>query len=126
MERGAETSGCFNGSADAASSSFIMKVQHLIERCLTFYLDREECAQALFTHAAIDPIITRTVWKELEKTNTEFFRQYNRERVTRKSSLVTMDSNADIENNSSLSSLTQESLEDISSEIKTRISTRRS
>ncbi|MCO5595007.1 hypothetical protein L7F22_049044 [Adiantum nelumboides] len=69
---------------EAYSQSYIMKVQHLIERCLIFYLDREECVEALFQHAEIDPIITRTVWKELEKENQDFFERYNNsERDTR-------------------------------------------
>ncbi|MCO5610948.1 hypothetical protein L7F22_065195 [Adiantum nelumboides] len=77
---------------EEASQSYIMKVQHLIERCLTLYLDREECVEALFQHAGIDPIITRTVWKELEKENQEFFERYNNsERVARKQPDITRD-----------------------------------
>ncbi|KAI5084438.1 hypothetical protein GOP47_0000607 [Adiantum capillus-veneris] len=74
---------------DEASQSFIRKVQHLIERCLTLCLDKEECVKALFQHAGIDPIVTRTVWKELEKANQEFFEQYYKsERIVRKHSDV--------------------------------------
>ncbi|KAI5060134.1 hypothetical protein GOP47_0024554 [Adiantum capillus-veneris] len=71
---------------DAAScAAFIIKVQHLIERCLTFYMDAEECVKALYKHAGIHPIVTTTVWKELEKANHDFFQDYHKTRLTRKS-----------------------------------------
>ncbi|KAK4776192.1 hypothetical protein SAY87_024153 [Trapa incisa] len=38
---------------------------------------REECMEALSKHASIPPIVTSTVWKELEKENKEFFEAYN-------------------------------------------------
>ncbi|CAK9312357.1 unnamed protein product [Citrullus colocynthis] len=51
-------------------------VQHLIERCLLFHMSRDECVKALAHHANIRPLITLTVWKELQKENSEFFRAY--------------------------------------------------
>ncbi|KRH36210.1 hypothetical protein GLYMA_10G291000v4 [Glycine max] len=51
-------------------------VQHLIEKCLIFHMTKEECMEALSKHANINPIITSTVWKELEKENKEFFEPY--------------------------------------------------
>ncbi|CAA6654876.1 unnamed protein product [Spirodela intermedia] len=62
-----------------AAASYIRMVQHLIEECLVFRMTREECAEALSKHANIKPIITSTVWKELEKENREFFEAYARE-----------------------------------------------
>ncbi|CAA7392788.1 unnamed protein product [Spirodela intermedia] len=64
---------------DAASASYIRMVQHLIEKCLIFHMSQEECVEALFKHANIKPVITSTVWKELEKENREFFEAYDRE-----------------------------------------------
>ncbi|XP_021679057.1 uncharacterized protein LOC110663889 isoform X2 [Hevea brasiliensis] len=51
-------------------------VQHLIEKCLIFHMTKEECMEALSKHANIEPIITSTVWNELEKENKEFFDAY--------------------------------------------------
>ncbi|KAF9598064.1 hypothetical protein IFM89_024051 [Coptis chinensis] len=53
-------------------------VQHLIEKCLMFHMNEDECMDALSKHANIKPIITRTVWKELEKENKEFFEAYKK------------------------------------------------
>ncbi|XP_042423932.1 uncharacterized protein LOC122011616 isoform X4 [Zingiber officinale] len=36
----------------------IRLVQHLIERCLTFHLDREDCARVLAKRANIQPVVT--------------------------------------------------------------------
>lgn len=36
------------------------QVQHLIEKCLTFHMSKEECMEALSKHAKIDPVITST------------------------------------------------------------------
>ncbi|CAA0836440.1 Plant protein 1589 of unknown function [Striga hermonthica] len=36
--------------------------------------------EALSQHANIKPVITSTVWKELEKENTEFFEAYAKRR----------------------------------------------
>ncbi|CAK9176529.1 unnamed protein product [Ilex paraguariensis] len=59
------------------SASYIHMVQHLIEKCLIFRMTKEECMEALSNHANIKPVITSTVWKELEKENKEFFEAYN-------------------------------------------------
>ncbi|XP_070037954.1 uncharacterized protein [Nicotiana tomentosiformis] len=63
-----------------------MQVQHLIEECIIFKMSREECMEALAKHANIQPIITSTVWKELEKENKEFFEAYNKTREEKSSS----------------------------------------
>ncbi|MQL82856.1 hypothetical protein Taro_015341 [Colocasia esculenta] len=67
------------GDASSSSASYIRTVQHLIEKCLTFHMSKEECMEALSKHAKIDPVITSTVWGELEKENKEFFESYARE-----------------------------------------------
>ncbi|KAI3508619.1 hypothetical protein L1887_23628 [Cichorium endivia] len=59
-----------------SSASYIHMVQHLIEKCLIFRMSKEECMEALSKHANIKPVITSTVWKELEKENKEFFESY--------------------------------------------------
>ncbi|XP_059309831.1 uncharacterized protein LOC132060956 [Lycium ferocissimum] len=59
-----------------SSASYIHMVQHLIEKCLIFQMTKEECMEALSKHANIKPVITATVWKELEKENKEFFESY--------------------------------------------------
>ncbi|KAF8397554.1 hypothetical protein HHK36_016473 [Tetracentron sinense] len=59
-----------------SSASYIRMVQHLIEKCLIFHMTKEECMEALSKHANIEPVITSTVWKELEKENKEFFEAY--------------------------------------------------
>ncbi|PIA52979.1 hypothetical protein AQUCO_01000681v1 [Aquilegia coerulea] len=43
-------------------------------------MTKEECMEALSKHADITPVITSTVWKELEKENKEFFEEYWRNR----------------------------------------------
>lgn len=53
------------------------KVQHMIEKCLIFHMTKEECMEALTKHATIEPVITSTVWNELEKENKEFFEAYS-------------------------------------------------
>ncbi|CAF2266978.1 hypothetical protein BRARA_D00421 [Brassica rapa] len=62
--------------ADSSSASYIHMVHHMIEKCLIFNMSKEECVEALFKHANITPVITSTVWKELEKENKEFFKAY--------------------------------------------------
>ncbi|RDX87906.1 hypothetical protein CR513_30570, partial [Mucuna pruriens] len=57
-------------------ASYIHMVQHLIEKCLIFHMTKEECMEALSKHANINPVITSTVWSELEKENKEFFEPY--------------------------------------------------
>ncbi|KAM3325354.1 hypothetical protein P3S67_000479 [Capsicum chacoense] len=70
-----------------SSAQYIHMVQHLIEECILFNMNQEECMDALFKHANIQPIITSTVWKELEKENKEFFDAYNKKtREERRSS----------------------------------------
>lgn len=59
-----------------STASYIRMVQHLIEKCLLFNMNQDECVEALSKHANIMPVITNTVWKELEKENREFFEQY--------------------------------------------------
>ncbi|XP_010253343.1 PREDICTED: uncharacterized protein LOC104594647 [Nelumbo nucifera] len=63
-----------------SSASYIRMVQHLIEKCLLFHMTKEECMEALSRHANINPVITSTVWKELEKENKEFFDAYMKSR----------------------------------------------
>ncbi|KAF5175238.1 hypothetical protein FRX31_035176 [Thalictrum thalictroides] len=65
-------------AADSSSAAYIRMVQHLIEKCLIFHMSEDECMEALSKHADIKPVITRTVWKELEKENKEFFEAYKR------------------------------------------------
>lgn len=59
-----------------SSASYIYMVHHLIEKCLIFHMTKEECMDALSKHANINPVITATVWNELEKENKEFFETY--------------------------------------------------
>ncbi|XP_057471366.1 uncharacterized protein LOC130760168 [Actinidia eriantha] len=66
-----------------SSSSYIHLVQHLIEECILFNMSREECMDALSKYANILPVITSTVWKELEKENKEFFEAYAKKREER-------------------------------------------
>ncbi|XP_061372270.1 uncharacterized protein LOC133314760 [Gastrolobium bilobum] len=66
------------GDSSSSSASYIHMVQHLIEKCLIFHLTKEECMEALSKHANINPIITSTVWNELEKENKEFFEPYKK------------------------------------------------
>ncbi|CAL8165142.1 unnamed protein product [Prunus armeniaca] len=61
----------------------INQVHHLIEECIIFNMSKEECMEALSKHANIKPIITSTVWKELEKENKEFFEAYTKNREAR-------------------------------------------
>ncbi|XP_057475792.1 uncharacterized protein LOC130763811 [Actinidia eriantha] len=60
-----------------SSASYILMVQHLIEKCLIFHMTKEECMEAVSKHASIEPVITSTVWNELEKENKEFFEAYS-------------------------------------------------
>ncbi|CAL5420082.1 unnamed protein product [Camellia sinensis] len=72
-----------------SSTSYIRMVQRLIEECIIFKMSKEECMEALSNHANIQPIITSTVWKELEKENKEFFEAYAKSREERGSELET-------------------------------------
>ncbi|GMH10130.1 hypothetical protein Nepgr_011971 [Nepenthes gracilis] len=67
-----------------SSAAYIRMVQHLIEECIIFNMSREECMEALSKHANIKPVITSTVWKELEKENKEFFEAFEEQREQRK------------------------------------------
>ncbi|XP_059651258.1 uncharacterized protein LOC132298910 isoform X3 [Cornus florida] len=51
-------------------------VQHLIERCLQLYMNRDEAVKTLLNRAKIDPGFTTLVWQKLEEENAEFFRAY--------------------------------------------------
>ncbi|XP_010908879.1 uncharacterized protein [Elaeis guineensis] len=75
---------------DSSSASYIRMVQHLIEKCLLFHMNKQECVDALSKHANIKPVITSTVWTELVKENKEFFEAYNREREEWLSEMETM------------------------------------
>ncbi|XP_031487839.1 uncharacterized protein LOC116255892 [Nymphaea colorata] len=68
-----------------ASAAYIRLVQHLIEKCLLFNMNQEECVETLSRHANIKPVITTVVWKELEKENKGFFEAYSREMGNRRS-----------------------------------------
>ncbi|XP_042418306.1 uncharacterized protein LOC122006759 isoform X1 [Zingiber officinale] len=67
-------------SSSSSSASYILMVQHLIEKCLLFHLNKDECVDALSHHAHVNPVITSTVWSELEKENKEFFEAYGKNR----------------------------------------------
>ncbi|KAK3165906.1 hypothetical protein QOZ80_1AG0039180 [Eleusine coracana subsp. coracana] len=67
-----------DGSSSPAS--YIRLVQHLIEKCICYKMNKEECMETLEKHAKIMPVITSTVWKELEKENREFFETYKKDR----------------------------------------------
>ncbi|KAK8994646.1 hypothetical protein V6N11_045721 [Hibiscus sabdariffa] len=41
-------------------------------------MSKEECMEALSKHAHIKPLITSTVWNELEKENKDFFEAYRK------------------------------------------------
>ncbi|XP_050204991.1 uncharacterized protein LOC126655034 [Mercurialis annua] len=55
---------------------YITMVHHLIERCLILHMSRDQCVKALAEHATIPPLVTITVWRELQKENSGFFRAY--------------------------------------------------
>ncbi|KAI4384457.1 hypothetical protein MLD38_002612 [Melastoma candidum] len=57
-------------------ASYIHLVHHLIEKCLIYRMTKEECMEALSKDAKIEPVVTSTVWNELEKENKEFFEAY--------------------------------------------------
>ncbi|KAK4279460.1 hypothetical protein QN277_011241 [Acacia crassicarpa] len=71
-----DSSSSRSSSSSASAASYVHMVQHLIEKCLTFHMTKEECMEALSKHANIKPVITSTVWNELEKENKEFFEAY--------------------------------------------------
>ncbi|KAK1271172.1 hypothetical protein QJS04_geneDACA019983 [Acorus gramineus] len=53
-------------------------------------MNKEECMEALSKHANIKPVITSTVWKELQKENKEFFEAYDKQREDRILEMETM------------------------------------
>ncbi|KAF0933323.1 hypothetical protein E2562_017948 [Oryza meyeriana var. granulata] len=67
-----------DGGASSSPASYIRLVQHLIEKCICYNMNKEECMETLEKHANIKPVITSTVWKELEKENREFFDTYKK------------------------------------------------
>ncbi|XP_050238870.1 uncharacterized protein LOC126688274 [Mercurialis annua] len=71
------------GDQDQSSAAYIHMVHHLIEECIVFNMTKEECMQALSKHANINPLITSTVWNELEKENKEFFESYKKKKEER-------------------------------------------
>ncbi|XP_074570770.1 uncharacterized protein LOC141827427 [Curcuma longa] len=58
------------------AARYIRLVQHLIERCLTFHLDREDCVRVLAKRANIQPVVTNAVWDGLQRENPGFFDFY--------------------------------------------------
>ncbi|KAM7264513.1 hypothetical protein ACFE04_002196 [Oxalis oulophora] len=74
---------------DHTSASYIHMVHHLIEECILFNMNKEECMEALYKHANIKPVITSTVWNELEKENKEFFEAYSSSQQHIRSSTTT-------------------------------------
>ncbi|CAK9147230.1 unnamed protein product [Ilex paraguariensis] len=52
-------------------------------------MSKEECMEAISKHANIQPVITSTVWKELEKENKDFFEAYTNSREERASEMET-------------------------------------
>ncbi|MCL7026772.1 hypothetical protein MKW94_007612 [Papaver nudicaule] len=94
---------------DSSSASYIHMVQHLIEKCLLFHMTKEECMEALSKHANIKPVITSTVWKELEKENRDFFEAYARNRGERMSESETTQKIQEMLSESSATSLSRRS-----------------
>ncbi|XP_051230798.1 uncharacterized protein [Lolium perenne] len=68
---------------DDSPASYIRMVHHLIEKCMTFGMSMEECMEALSKRADVQPVVTSTVWKELEKENRDFFDRYKQLRAER-------------------------------------------
>ncbi|KAI4319532.1 hypothetical protein MLD38_033119 [Melastoma candidum] len=67
-------------SSPSSPASYIHLVHRLIEECILFNMNKEECMDALSKHARIQPIVTSTVWKGLEKENPGFFDAYAKQR----------------------------------------------
>ncbi|KAI4300158.1 hypothetical protein L6164_033567 [Bauhinia variegata] len=82
---------------DDSSASYIHLVHRLIEECLLFNMSKEECMEALSKHANIKPVITSTVWQELEKENKEFFEAYSRRIAEEKLQRASDDSEREFE-----------------------------
>ncbi|WOL15798.1 hypothetical protein Cni_G24579 [Canna indica] len=58
------------------AARYIRLVQHLIEKCLTFHMERDDCVRVLAKHANIQPVITNAVWDGLLRENPGFFGSY--------------------------------------------------
>eukprot|EP00271_Cylindrocystis_brebissonii_P000812 TRINITY_DN10_c0_g1_i1.p1 TRINITY_DN10_c0_g1~~TRINITY_DN10_c0_g1_i1.p1 ORF type:complete len:292 (+),score=56.40 TRINITY_DN10_c0_g1_i1:274-1149(+) len=58
------------------SQAYVVMVQHLIECCIELHMDRDTCLRSLAKDARVNPVITLTVWNELERENPDFFRAY--------------------------------------------------
>ncbi|CAL1399164.1 unnamed protein product [Linum trigynum] len=71
---------------DESPASYIHLVHRLIEECLVLKMSKEECMEALSKHANIKPVVTSTVWMELEKENPGFFQVYYHNHRTSSSS----------------------------------------
>ncbi|KAL1222816.1 hypothetical protein V5N11_022124 [Cardamine amara subsp. amara] len=56
--------------------TYIRMVQHMIERCILLRMTRDECVKALDHHASIQPLVTLTVWRGLQRENKDFFETY--------------------------------------------------
>jgi len=63
-------------SGSKVSYSYVLMVQHLIEKCLVMYMDLEDCCKSLAKYAHVKPAVTLAVWRGLEKENPEFFKHY--------------------------------------------------
>ncbi|EMS54935.1 hypothetical protein TRIUR3_28104 [Triticum urartu] len=72
-----------------------LNVHHLIEKCMTFGMSMEECMEALSKRADVQPVVTSTVWKELEKENKEFFDRYNKQLRSEKGGRSSCSSSSD-------------------------------
>uniref|UniRef100_A0A2P2JZM7 Uncharacterized protein MANES_12G026600 n=2 Tax=Rhizophora mucronata TaxID=61149 RepID=A0A2P2JZM7_RHIMU len=55
---------------------YIRMVQYLIERCILLHMSRDQCIKALAERARILPLVTLTVWRELQNENKDFFQAY--------------------------------------------------
>ncbi|KAF7042139.1 hypothetical protein CFC21_051818 [Triticum aestivum] len=80
---------------DDSPASYIRMVHHLIEKCMTFGMSMEECMEALSKRADVQPVVTSTVWKELEKENKEFFDRYNKQLRSEKGGRSSCSSSSD-------------------------------
>ncbi|KAE8719297.1 putative Kelch repeat-containing F-box family protein [Hibiscus syriacus] len=48
----------------------------MLERCLLLHMNQQQSVKALAQYASIQPCVTITVWRELEKENKDFFEAY--------------------------------------------------
>lgn len=70
------------------SYSDVLMVQHLIEWCILLCMERDQCVRSLAKYARVKPVITITVWNELEKNNPDFFAEYARNKARRQARSV--------------------------------------